>query len=50
MQNVNAVDPQWLADLGPMFFYLKESTSSLSEKRQQERAASAAHEKGKCLT
>lgn len=36
MQTVTAVEPQWLAEMGPMFFYLKESSSSLTEKRQQD--------------
>ncbi|XP_055388858.1 LOW QUALITY PROTEIN: uncharacterized protein LOC129617831 [Condylostylus longicornis] len=45
MQNVTAVEPQWLAELGPMFFYLKESTSSLADKRQEEREAISAQER-----
>ncbi|PIA42587.1 hypothetical protein AQUCO_02000194v1 [Aquilegia coerulea] len=35
MQCVTAVDPQWLAELGPMFFSLKEAdTSMLDHKRK----------------
>lgn len=49
MQNVTAVEPHWLAELGPMFFYLKESSSSLAEKRQQERTTIAAQEKGSTI-
>lgn len=45
MQNVTAVDARWLAELGPMFFYLKESHSTLADKRQQERSEAAEQEK-----
>ncbi|XP_057291109.1 pre-mRNA-splicing factor ATP-dependent RNA helicase PRP16-like [Hydractinia symbiolongicarpus] len=36
MQCVTAVDGHWLAELGPMFFSVKESGLSRTEKRQQE--------------
>ncbi|GJN32399.1 hypothetical protein PR202_gb20907 [Eleusine coracana subsp. coracana] len=38
MQCVTAVDPQWLAELGPMFFSVKETDTSLLDhkKRQKE--------------
>lgn len=38
MQCATAVEPQWLAELGPMFFSVKESDTSLLEhkKRQKE--------------
>ena len=41
MQCVTAVDPEWLAELGPMFFSIKESYQSVVDKRLKERA----HEK-----
>lgn len=37
MQCVTAVDGQWLAELGPMFFSVKESHQSRLEKRRKER-------------
>ncbi|KND04589.1 uncharacterized protein SPPG_00308 [Spizellomyces punctatus DAOM BR117] len=37
MQCVTAVDAQWLAELGPMFFTLKEKGFSHTEKRRQDR-------------
>jgi pre-mRNA-splicing factor ATP-dependent RNA helicase DHX38/PRP16 len=38
MQCVSAVDPQWLAELGPMFFSVKDTDTSLLDhkKRQKE--------------
>ncbi|KAK4790198.1 hypothetical protein SAY86_017502 [Trapa natans] len=38
MQSATAVEPQWLAELGPMFFSVKDSDTSLLEhkKRQKE--------------
>lgn len=38
MQCVTAVEPQWLADWGPMFFSVKESDTSVlqNKKRHQE--------------
>jgi pre-mRNA-splicing factor ATP-dependent RNA helicase DHX38/PRP16 len=38
MQCVTAVDPQWLAEMGPMFFSVKETDTSLLDhkKRQKE--------------
>lgn len=35
MQCVTAVDPEWLAELGPMFFSIKETHSSRLEQRQK---------------
>jgi len=40
-QCVTAVDPEWLAELGPMFFSIKESHSSRLAARARERAAKA---------
>jgi pre-mRNA-splicing factor ATP-dependent RNA helicase DHX38/PRP16 len=37
MQCVTAVDPYWLAELGPMFFQLKEQGFSHKDKRRQDR-------------
>lgn len=45
MQNVTAVEAQWLAELGPMFFYLKEGGSSLAQKREEEKTATLQQEK-----
>lgn len=35
MQCVTAVDGQWLAELGPMFFTVKDSSASKSESRKK---------------
>jgi pre-mRNA-splicing factor ATP-dependent RNA helicase DHX38/PRP16 len=45
MQNVTAVDPLWLAELGPMFFYVKRSHSTLAGKRLEERSVVEEQEK-----
>lgn len=37
MQIVTAVDPLWLAEMGPMFFSVKESYKSRMEKRKKEK-------------
>ncbi|KAJ3290355.1 DEAH-box RNA helicase prp16 [Borealophlyctis nickersoniae] len=37
MQCVTAVDAQWLAELGPMFFSIKEQNFNHKEKRRQDR-------------
>ncbi|TPX35547.1 hypothetical protein SmJEL517_g02068 [Synchytrium microbalum] len=37
MQCVSAVDPYWLAELGPMFFSVKEAGFSQREKRRQDK-------------
>lgn len=37
MQTVTAVDPLWLAEMGPMFFSVKESYKSRVEKRKAEK-------------
>jgi pre-mRNA-splicing factor ATP-dependent RNA helicase DHX38/PRP16 len=39
MQCVTAVEPEWLAELGPMFFSIKETHTSRLEQRQKERDA-----------
>jgi pre-mRNA-splicing factor ATP-dependent RNA helicase DHX38/PRP16 len=44
MQCVTAVEPEWLAELGPLFFSIKETHSSRLEQRQKERDARAAME------
>ena len=43
-QCVTAVDPEWLAELGPMFFSIKESHSSrLAARAQRDCDARRAH-------
>ncbi|CAM9411391.1 unnamed protein product [Hapterophycus canaliculatus] len=37
MTNVTAVEAEWLAELGPMFFSVKESYKTRLEKRVRER-------------
>ena len=37
MQCVTAVDGEWLAELGPMFFTIKESYKTRIEKRKREK-------------
>jgi len=37
MQHVTAVDAEWLQELGPMFFYLKKSGTSMRDKRKEEK-------------
>ncbi|KAG2645582.1 hypothetical protein PVAP13_2KG431815 [Panicum virgatum] len=45
MQCVTAVDPQWLAEMGPMFFSVKETdTSLLDHKRRQKEEKTAMEE------
>ncbi|KAL6969289.1 RNA helicase [Sarracenia purpurea var. burkii] len=45
MQCATAVEPQWLAELGPMFFSVKESdTSMLEHKRKQKEEKTAMEE------
>jgi pre-mRNA-splicing factor ATP-dependent RNA helicase DHX38/PRP16 len=39
MRTVTAVDPTWLAELGPMFFSVKETGGSRADRRQKERDA-----------
>ena len=41
MQCVTAVDPEWLAELGPMFFSIKQAGETRAEKKQKEREAKA---------
>eukprot|EP01033_Poteriospumella_lacustris_P007302 gene7302-5254_t len=43
MSCVTAVDGQWLAELGPMFFTVKESYQSILEGKKKEKALLAAH-------
>lgn len=45
MSCVTAVDGEWLAELGPMFFSIKESYESSLQRRQRERADAAKMEK-----
>jgi len=45
MSCVTAVEGEWLAELGPMFFSIKESYESALKRRQRERADAAAMEK-----
>lgn len=50
MQCVTAVEPQWLAELGPMFFSVKESdTSMLEHKKRQKEEKSAMEEEMESL-
>jgi pre-mRNA-splicing factor ATP-dependent RNA helicase DHX38/PRP16 len=45
MQCATAVEPQWLAELGPMFFSVKDSdTSMLEHKRKQKEEKTAMEE------
>jgi pre-mRNA-splicing factor ATP-dependent RNA helicase DHX38/PRP16 len=41
MQVVTAVEPEWLAELGPMFFSIKETTGGRLAARRREREAEA---------
>ena len=41
---MTAVEPEWLAELGPMFFTIKESHSSRLEARAKQRADKLAME------
>ena len=41
MQCVTSVDPEWLAELGPMFFSIKHAGETRAEKRQKEKADKA---------
>ena len=41
---MTAVEPEWLAELGPMFFTIKESHSSRLEARAKQKADKAAME------
>lgn len=45
MSCVTAVEGEWLAELGPMFFSIKESYESSLKRRQRERKDAAAMEK-----
>jgi len=45
MQHVSAVEPQWLADLGPMFFYLKRSAQAAAAHRGGGEQISAAEQR-----
>ncbi|KAJ4785883.1 hypothetical protein LUZ62_037129 [Rhynchospora pubera] len=44
MQCVTAVEPQWLAELGPMFFSVKDSDTSLIEHRKRQKEEKTAME------
>lgn len=44
MQCVTAVEPQWLAELGPMFFSIKDSHTSMLEQRKKQREEKTAME------
>ena len=39
MQCVTAVDPEWLAELGPMFFSIKQAGETRAEKKAKESAS-----------
>ena len=45
MSCVTAVEGEWLAEAGPMFFSVKESFESTLKRRQQEKLDAAAMEK-----
>eukprot|EP01069_Polyplicarium_translucidae_P002187 Polyplicarium_translucidae@DN1947_c0_g1_i1.p1 len=45
MSNVTAVDPNWLAELGPMFFYLKETGKGRSDQWVKDREATEQQQK-----
>ncbi|XP_019200353.1 PREDICTED: pre-mRNA-splicing factor ATP-dependent RNA helicase DEAH7 isoform X1 [Ipomoea nil] len=44
MQCVTAVEPQWLAELGPMFFSIKESDTSMLEHKKKQKEEKTAME------
>lgn len=44
MQCVTAVEPQWLAELGPMFFSVKDSDTSLLEHKKKQKEEKTAME------
>ncbi|KAJ3693896.1 hypothetical protein LUZ60_009376 [Juncus effusus] len=44
MQCVTAVEPHWLAELGPMFFSVKDSDTSLLEHRKRQKESKTAME------
>ncbi|XP_023547917.1 pre-mRNA-splicing factor ATP-dependent RNA helicase DEAH7 [Cucurbita pepo subsp. pepo] len=44
MQCATAVEPQWLAELGPMFFSVKESDTSLLEHKKRQKESKTAME------
>lgn len=44
MQCVTAVEPQWLAELGPMFFSIKDSNTSRLEQRRKQKEEKTAME------
>eukprot|EP01018_Ginkgo_biloba_P028657 Gb_13411 [translate_table: standard] len=44
MQCVTAVEPQWLAELGPMFFSIKDSHTSMLEHRKKQKEEKTAME------
>nr|CAB3454409.1 unnamed protein product [Digitaria exilis] len=44
MQCVTAVDPQWLAELGPMFFSVKETDTSLLDHKKRQKDEKTAME------
>ncbi|XP_020597248.1 pre-mRNA-splicing factor ATP-dependent RNA helicase DEAH7-like, partial [Phalaenopsis equestris] len=44
MQCATAVEPQWLAELGPMFFSIKESDTSMLEHKKRKREEKTAME------
>lgn len=44
MQCVTAVEPQWLAELGPMFFSVKESDTSLLDHKKKQKEEKTAME------
>lgn len=44
MQCVTAVEPQWLAELGPMFFSIKESDTSMLEHKKRQKDEKTAME------
>ena len=45
MRTVTAVDPQWLAELGPMFFSITESWKTRTMRKKQEELKKAAMDK-----
>eukprot|EP00854_Cymbomonas_tetramitiformis_P026062 gene26062-31917_t len=44
MQCVTAVEPHWLAEMGPMFFSIKEGITSRQELKRKSKAEKAAME------
>ncbi|MCL7028758.1 hypothetical protein MKW94_023658 [Papaver nudicaule] len=47
MQCATAVEPQWLAEMGPMFFSVKDSDTSMLDHKQKQKDVKSAMEEEK---